>query len=82
MVDFIGWLLNLYTWVIVAAALISWVNPDPFNPVVQVLRRATEPVLRPIRQLLSRFQTGLDFSPLVAILLIQFVQRVILRALF
>ena len=80
--DFIGWLLGLYTWVIIAAALISWVNPDPYNPIVQFLRRATEPVLRPIRNVLARYQTGLDFSPLVAILVIQLIQRVILPSLF
>jgi YggT family protein len=80
--DFIGWLLGLYTWVIIAAALISWVNPDPYNPVVQILRRVTEPVLRPIRNVLARYQTGLDFSPLVAILIIQFIQRVVLPLLF
>ncbi len=80
--DFVSWLLTLYTWIIIAAALISWVSPDPFNPIVQFLRTVTEPVLRPIRRVLSRYQTGLDFSPLVAILLIQFIQRVILPALF
>ena len=82
LVDYVGWLLGLYTWVIIAAALISWVNPDPYNPIVQLLRRVTEPVLRPIRQVLSRYQTGLDFSPLVAILIIQFIQRVVLPSLF
>ena len=82
LVDFASWLLSLYTWVIIAAALITWVNPDPYNPIVQFLRRVTEPVLRPIRRVLARFQTGLDFSPLVAILIIQFIQRVIVPALF
>jgi len=82
MMDFISLLLGLYTWVIIAAALISWVSPNPYNPVVQLLRRATEPVLRPIRKVLSRYQTGLDFSPLVAILIIQFIQRVVLPSLF
>ena len=47
LVNFIGWLLSLYSWVIIAAALITWVNPDPRNPVVQFLSRVTEPVLRP-----------------------------------
>ena len=80
--DFISWLLTLYTYVIIAAALISWDSPDPYNPIVQFLRRVTEPVLRPIRNVLARYQTGLDFSPLVAILIIQFIQRVVLPALF
>jgi len=82
LVDFISLLLSLYTWVIIAAALISWVNPDPYNPIVQILRRVTEPVLRPIRNVLARYQAGLDFSPLVAILIIQFIQRVVLPSLF
>ncbi|MFZ1057833.1 MAG: hypothetical protein A3G97_06200 [Candidatus Rokubacteria bacterium RIFCSPLOWO2_12_FULL_69_21] len=82
LVDFISLLLSLYTWVIIAAALISWVNPDPYNPIVQFLRRVTEPVLRPIRNVLARYQAGLDFSPLVAILIIQFIQRVVLPSLF
>lgn len=80
--DFISALLSLYTWVIIAAALISWVSPDPYNPVVKFLRRVTEPVLRPIRNVLARYQAGLDFSPLVAILIIQFIQHVVLPSLF
>ena len=82
LVNFVSWLLDLYMWVIIAAALVSWVNPSPYNPIVQFLRRVTEPVLEPIRRVLHRYQTGIDFSPLVVILIIQFVQRVILPLLF
>lgn len=82
LVGFVGWLLDIYTWIIIAAALISWVSPDPYNPIVRFLRLVTEPVLRPIRRLLPPYQIGLDFSPLLAILLIQFLQRVILPSLF
>lgn len=82
LVTFASWILDIYTWIIIAAALISWVSPNPYNPIVQLLHRVTEPVLQPIRRLLSRYQTGIDFSPLVAILIIQFVQRVILPSLF
>ncbi len=81
LVGFVGWLLDLYAWIIIASALISWVSPDPYNPIVQTLRRLTEPVLRPIRRVLSPYQAGLDFSPLVAILVILFVERVILPSL-
>jgi YggT family protein len=74
--------LDIYTWVIIAAAVISWVNPNPYNPVVSLLRRLTEPVLAPIRQLLPPWKTfGLDFSPLIVILVIQWVVPVLLRAL-
>lgn len=82
LVGFLGLLLDIYTWVIIAAALVSWVNPSPYHPLVRLLYRVTEPVLLPIRRLLSRYQTGIDFSPLVAILIIQFVQRVVLPSLF
>lgn len=74
--------LDIYTWVIIAAAVISWVAPNPYNPVVRLLHRLTEPVLAPIRQLLPPWKTfGLDFSPMVVILLIQWVVPILLRAL-
>jgi YggT family protein len=86
-VDFIGWLLNLYSWVIIAAALMSWVSPDPRNPIVVFLRQVTEPVLAPARRLLPPWKTGgLDLSPVIVLIAIQFVERVILpgvvRSLF
>ncbi len=81
-VRLIMFVLNIYTWVIIAAAVISWVAPNPDNPVVRLLRRLTEPVLAPIRQLLPPWKTfGLDFSPMIVILLIQWVIPVLLRAL-
>ena len=83
MVSFIGWLLNLYSWVIIAAALISWVSPDPRNPIVAFLRMATEPVLAPVRRLLPPWKTGgLDLSPMIVLIAIQFVDRVIIPMLF
>ena len=83
LVNFIGWLLNIYSWVIIAAALISWVSPDPRSPIVIFLRRVTEPVLAPIRRLLPPWKTaGLDFSPIIVLIAIQFVERVILPLLY
>jgi YggT family protein len=86
-VGFVGWLLELYTYVIIAAALISWVSPDPRNPIVRFLRQVTEPVFEPVRRFLPPWKTGgLDLSPLIVIIAIQFVERVILpnlvRALY
>jgi YggT family protein len=76
---FIRWALDIYSWIIIAAALISWVSPDPRNPVVIFLRRVTEPVLGPIRRLLPPWKTGgLDLSPLVALIAIWFTEWVIL----
>jgi YggT family protein len=81
-VRLIMFVLDIYTWVIIAAAVISWVTPNPYNPVVRLLRRLTEPVLAPIRRLLPPWKTfGLDFSPMIVILLIQWVVPVLLRAL-
>src|SRR6185437_4731125 len=81
-VDLLTGLLDVYVWVIIAAALITWVSPDPRNPVVMFLRQVTEPVLAPVRRLLPPWKTGgLDFSPLIVILAIQFVERVILPGL-
>jgi len=70
LVDLLLW---AYLWIIIARALISWVSPDPFNPIVRFLYRATEPVLRPIRRRLS-MQLGFDLSPLVVVIGIQILQ--------
>jgi len=70
-----------YFWIIIARALISWVSPDPFNPIVRFLYRATEPVLRPIRRRLPAFAMGLDLSPMVVILAIYFLQSFLVESL-
>lgn len=75
MLDLIFMLLDIYKWVIIAAALITWVSPDPRNPIVMMLRQITEPVLAPARRLLPPWKTGgLDFSPLIVIIAIQLVE--------
>ena len=75
-------LLNIYMWVIIIRALISWVNPDPYNPIVQFLQRATEPVLRPLRKLVPTYRLGFDLSPLIAILIIMFLQYALINTLY
>jgi len=70
-------------WLIIITALISWVSPDPRNPIVRFLYRATEPILRPFRRILPPSRTGgIDFSPLLVILLIFFIKRVLARLLY
>ena len=82
LVRFIGWILDVYSYVIIASALISWVSPDPRNPIVMFLRQITEPVLSPVRRLLPPWKTGgLDLSPLIVLIAIQFVERVVLPTL-
>jgi len=73
--------LNIYMWVIIIRALISWVNPDPHNPIVQILTRMTEPALRPIRRLVPPYRIGIDLSPLIAILIIIFLQYAVIDTL-
>jgi YggT family protein len=77
----LDWVLTLYMYVIIARALISWVNPDPWNPIVRFLERATEPVLYPIRRRFG-WGMGLDLSPIIAILIIVFLQYALVRSLF
>ncbi|MBF0401017.1 MAG: YggT family protein [Magnetococcales bacterium] len=69
--------LGIYTWMILIRILLSWVNPDPYNPIVQFLVRATEPVLEPLRRAIPPM-AGLDLSPVVALLGISLLQRLII----
>jgi YggT family protein len=79
----VAWLLEYvlwaYMWIIIIRALISWVNPDPWNPIVRFLYQVTEPVLRPIRNRLPF--AGIDLSPMVVILIIYFLQRFLVRVI-
>jgi len=75
--------LTAYYWVIIVRALISWVSPDPFNPIVQFLQTVTEPVLAPIRRILPpMFRFGIDISPVIAIFLVIFLKSFLVRTLF
>jgi YggT family protein len=76
----LDYVLTLYMWVIIARALISWVNPDPWNPIVQFLNRVTEPVLAPIRQMIG-LRIGVDVSPIIVILIIIFMQKAVVQSL-
>ncbi len=70
-------LLQAYIWVVIIRALISWVNPDPWNPIVQMLNRLTDPLLEPIRRKMFRMMgyggMGLDLSPLILIAAVYFL---------
>jgi YggT family protein len=73
--------LNLYMWMIIARAVISWVNPDPFNPIVKFLNSITDPVLYAVRRRIPLFFGGIDFSPILVILAIIFVQSFLVQSL-
>ena len=72
--------LTVLYWLILIRALISWVSPDPFNPLVQFLIRATEPILEPIRRLLPNL--AIDLSPLIAFFAIIFLKRFLIVSLY
>jgi YggT family protein len=73
--------LSLYMYIVIARAIISWVNPDPYNPIVRFLNSVTEPVLLRIRRKLPLFFGGMDFSPIVVILAIIFIQSFVVQSL-
>lgn len=72
--------LTIYFWIIVIRALISWVNPDPYNPIVRFLYQVTEPLLYRIRRMLPNMG-GIDLSPLIVILVIYFLQWAVIPSI-
>ena len=68
---------TIYIFILIARALISWVNPDPYNPIVRFLHSATDPVLSRMQRLIPLQFGGMDFSPLVLLLALSFCQRII-----
>ena len=75
-------IVNVYTWIIIAAALISWVKPDPSSPVVQLLYRLTDPVYSFIRRYIKTEFNGIDFAPLIVLLTLQLIDQFLIRLLF
>lgn len=73
-------LLTIYLYILIARAIISWVNPDPYNPVVNFLHRVTEPLLAPIRRFLPDLG-GIDMSPIIVFMAIIFMQKFLVRSL-
>ena len=78
LVDF---LLTAYMWIIIGRAVVSWVSADPYNPIVRFLYEATEPVLSRIRRLLPVSVGGVDFSPVIVIMAIIFLESFLVPSL-
>ena len=76
----INFVLSAYIWVVIARAVISWVNPDPYNPIVRFLRQVTDPLLMHIRRYVP-IMGGLDLSPMILILIIIFLQSFLVPTL-
>jgi YggT family protein len=73
--------LVLYMWIVIARAVLSWVSPDPYNPIVRFINTVTEPVLYRIRRVLPVSFGGIDFSPILVFLVIIFCRTFIVNSL-
>jgi YggT family protein len=73
--------LTIYLWIIIVRAVLSWVNPDPYNPIVRFIHQVTEPVMAPIRRWLPIRGLGIDFSPIIILLAIFFLQSFLVNSL-
>jgi YggT family protein len=79
--EVINIVLQIYMWIVIIAALITWVNPDPSNPIVRFLYSVTEPVFSFVRRILPFPRMGIDLSPFIVILAIVFIQQFVVRTL-
>lgn len=78
----LGSLLSLYFWIVIIAAVLTWVRPDPYNPIVRTLRTLTEPVFYRVRKWLPfTYSSGMDFSPVVVLLAIELFNRIVVASL-
>ena len=77
----IGWVLQIYMWIIIARAILSWVSPDPYNPIVRFIHNITEPVLYQVRKRIPVMMGGIDFSPIIVLLAILFLQHFVVQSL-
>ena len=74
--------LTIFMWIVIARAVLSWVSPDPYNPIVRFIHRVTEPALYQIRRRIPVSFGGIDFSPIIVILAIVFLQRFVVHSLY
>jgi len=78
----INYVLTFYMWIVVARAVLSWVNPDPYNPIVRFIHNVTEPVLYQIRKRIPLDFGGIDVSPVIVFLVIIFLQKFLVGSLY
>lgn len=77
----VDYALTIYLWIVIARAVLSWVSPDPYNPIVRFIHNVTEPVLCRIRRLLPFDLGGLDISPIIVLLAVIFLQKFLVGSL-
>ena len=79
--EVLHWVLNIFMWIVIARAILSWVNPDPYNPIVRFIHNVTEPVLYQIRKRIPLNFGGMDFSPIIVLLAVIFLQQFVVASL-
>ena len=79
--EVLKWVLNIFMWIIIARAILSWVSPDPYNPIVRFIHNVTEPVLYQVRRKIPLNYGGIDFSPIIILLAIIFLQQFVVQSL-
>lgn len=72
-------LLTVYTWVVIIGALLTWVRPDPYNPIVQIIYRLTEPAYRAVRKMMPTVFNGLDLAPIILIVLLNVLDVILVN---
>lgn len=77
--DVVSLVFQVYIFIVIARALISWVNPDPYNPIVRFLHNATEPVLARMRRYLPLQFSGIDLSPIALLLALTIIEKLLLN---
>ncbi|MBW2589163.1 MAG: YggT family protein [Deltaproteobacteria bacterium] len=73
--------LLFFMWIVIARAILSWVNPDPYNPIVRFIHNVTEPVLYQVRKKIPINFGGIDFSPIIVILVVYFLRDFVVNSL-
>lgn len=73
--------LTIFMWIIIARAILSWVSPDPYNPIVRFIHNVTEPVLHQVRRRIPLSFGGMDFSPIIILLAVIFLQQFVVQSL-
>jgi YggT family protein len=74
-------LLTVYIWIVIIGALLTWVRPDPYNPIVQIIYRLTEPAYRLVRRFIPTVFNGLDLSPIILIVLLNVIDVILVNVI-
>lgn len=74
-------LLTVYIWIVIIGALLTWIRPDPYNPIVQIIYRLSEPAYRLVRRMMPTVFNGLDLAPLIIIILLQVIDVILVNVI-